>query len=492
MKTKIPPLIRLLGSGWFFGFTLLIFVVESGWLALTGAFPMAYDEAYHVGLIRVFSHHLSPIITSQTPDTYQFGAIIQNPSFLYHYLLSFPYRLMDFLTHDMELQIIGLRLMNVAIAAASLIIMRKLLRLMNLSGAKANMLVLVFALTPLFTVLSAQINYDNLLILAVVVSTYEAVAFLRSFDKGVFDTKRLLILLSLCLFSSLIKFAFLPIFAAIAGIIVWRTGLLGDKGLSKVRMNAKSDFAKINRHTRLLLVFTVMLGGFLFVRFYVVNSFRYHNPVPQCNQVLNLHDCKSYYAWENNYLIQRSYKMHGTHARLNVAQYGGRWLTINTFELFAAVVPLTGIIYAYEPYFLFVFLLGAAAFVCTIRDFGKITRNRDMNLLLVISLVYIMSLWARNYHDYIQTGMPVALHGRYLLPVLMYLYVVLGLGLDYALTGWRAHARAAKTALAAAIIVAFVAYGGARQYVTYVYPEYGRLNHSTGFDLPGSTPAKSD
>lgn len=492
METKIRSLIRLLGSGWFFGFTLLLFVVESGWLALTAGFPMAYDEAYHLGLIRVFSHHLSPIITSQASDTYKFGAIIQNPSFLYHYLLSLPYRFMTLLTHDMGLQVIGLRLINVAIAVASLVVMKRLLRLMNLSDAKANMLILVFALTPLFMVLSAQINYDNLLILAVVVSTYETMVFLRRLDQGVFDTKRLLILLSLCLFSSLIKFAFLPIFAAIAGIIAWKTGLFGGQGFAKVRTNAKSGFAKINRHTRLLLVFTVTLGGFLFVRFYVVNSFRYHNPVPQCNQVLNVHDCKSYYAWESNYLIQRSYKMHGTHARLNVAQYGGRWLTINTFELFAAVVPLAGIIYAYEPYFLFVFLLGTAAFVCTVRDFGKIAHNRDMNLLLVISLVYILSLWARNYHDYMQTGMPVALHGRYLLPVLMYLYVMLGLGLDYALTGWRAHAREAKTALAVVIIVAFVAYGGARQYVTYVYPEYGRLSRSTGFNLPDNTPAKND
>ena len=266
METKIRSSIRLLGSGWFFGLTLLLFIAESGWLALTGAFPMAYDEAYHLGLIRVFSHHLSPIITAQAPDTYQFGAIIQNPSFLYHYLLSFPYRLMDLLTHDMELQVVGLRLMNVAIAVASLIVMRKLLRLMNLSGAKANMLVLIFALTPLFTVLSAQINYDNLLILAVAASMYQTMLFLRRLDKGAFDIRRLLILLSLCLFSSLIKFAFLPIFAAIAGIIVWRTGFLRGKGSAKMKADAKAGFARINVYARLSLVFAVILGGFLFAR----------------------------------------------------------------------------------------------------------------------------------------------------------------------------------------------------------------------------------
>lgn len=83
------------------------------------------------------------------------------------------------------------------------------------------MLLLAFALTPLVTVLAAQINYDNLLLLAVTTCLYLAVSFLQQLSKGVFDARSLLILLVVCLFSSFIKFAFLPVFAALAGVITW-------------------------------------------------------------------------------------------------------------------------------------------------------------------------------------------------------------------------------------------------------------------------------
>ena len=61
----------------------------------------------------------------------------------------------------------------------NLIIIRKLLRVMHVSNALANVVLLAFALTPIVTVLSAQINYDNLLILSVSLCVYEIILFIK-------------------------------------------------------------------------------------------------------------------------------------------------------------------------------------------------------------------------------------------------------------------------------------------------------------------------
>lgn len=114
-----------LGSDHFFGITLLIFVVETGWLACTSRFPMAFDEAYHFGLIRFFSHHPDPLVTSQAADTYKYGALIQNSSLLYHYLMSFPYRLIAAVTQNPEMQVIALRFINIALLVGTLFVMRR-------------------------------------------------------------------------------------------------------------------------------------------------------------------------------------------------------------------------------------------------------------------------------------------------------------------------------------------------------------------------------
>ena len=94
---------------WLFIALLCLFGAETAWLSVTSRFQMAFDESYHLGLIQFFSHRLNPIVTSQT-NSYNLGAIAHNPSFLYHYLLSFPYRLLDSLGASLRVEVVSLRL----------------------------------------------------------------------------------------------------------------------------------------------------------------------------------------------------------------------------------------------------------------------------------------------------------------------------------------------------------------------------------------------
>lgn len=483
METRIHQLIRLLASSWMFVATTALFTAEAGRLALTGRFPGAFDEAFHLGLIQLFAHRLNPVLTSQTSDMYRFGPLVHNPPFLYHYLMSFPYRLLAFFTDSVTVQIICLRFINIALVVASLIVLRKFLRLMCVSDALANVLILAFALTPLTAVVASQINYDNLLILAGAVCMYIALAFMQQFDKGRFDTKKLLILLCLCLFASLIKFAFLPAFAAIAIAIAWKL-IIRRRAAGGLKMKARRDFAGIPKRMKLVLLMGLALGSLLFAWFYLVNVAEYHSPAPQCDQIRSVRDCEHYYAYHNNYALQKYHETHPAANSLNALQYGAYWFMSNTFQLFGAQVPLQGSLYIPTPYLMIVSLLGAASFACTAVNFKKMLKqNPDLSLSIIASLLYLACLWARNYQDYLRVGEPTFIHGRYLLPVLLYTYLVLASGVRNALQGTRLPGLAAKTVLALAVVFSFVYYGGIRSYVSYVEPVYGQLSPSDDFIL---------
>lgn len=480
---------RWLGSAWTFRLMALVFAAEAGWQALTSPFPMTYDEAYHFGLIKFFGQHPNPLITSQSPDTYRLGAIVQNPSFLYHYLMSFPYRLISLFTHTPELQLISLRLINVALAVGGLLIMRRLLKSLKVSDALTNLLVLMVAFTPIFTVLSGQLNYDNLFIPAATACIYMALSFLRQLDGKVFNIGTFMALLSLCLFTSLIKFAFLPIFVAIAALVGW--GIYSRRGSAgTLKASALKSWKRLGLHAKVLLIGACVVGGFMFLRIYGVNLVRYHNPAPQCDQVLNVQDCKHYYSWDLNYQIKAYSAAHHIH-RVNVLRYDGYWFLVVTFEPFSVLTPFQGHIYAFTAYLIIVGLLGVGALLCTVMDFRHIWQNRELRTLLLICAFYIVCLWARNYHDYVQLSWPRAIHGRYLLPILICLYLLLATGVRDTLDKRMSQARAltAKAALALIIVASFLYYGGFHQYVHYVYPVYGRISQNDNFKVYDAYPA---
>lgn len=482
MKNMLRHTEAALGSGRMFVLALAVFVLETGWLAFTSRFPMAYDEAYHFGLIRLFAHRANPFITSQTPDTYRFGPLIHSPPFIYHYLLSFVYRLMDLFAFSTEAKVICLRLLNVALAMAGLIVIRKILRLLRMSDALANLLILVTALTPMMTVVSSQINYDNMLIPAVALCVYQTILFLRQLEKNIFDVRRLLILLALCLFSSLIKFAFLPIFAAVVALLAWNIARRWRADSKGFKASARKNFAAMSGRTRAALITLCILGALLFSWFYLINLVQYHNPVPRCTQVFSIDKCAHYPPWDYLYKIQTYYQAHPSPYHLNPARYTVWWLTANTVQLYGTQIPIEGSLHTSATYVLIVLLIGTTAFVCTVVNIRKIFREHPgLAVLMIVSLTYLVCLWARNYDDYLRIGLPSAIHGRYWLPVLPYLYALLALGLNQALKGRGRYVAGMKAGLALVVIGTFLYFGGFQQYIHAIDPVYGRLSPSDRF-----------
>ena len=490
METNIRKVTNLLGSRWIFGATVLLFMIETFWLAITSRFPMAFDEAYHLGLIQFFSHRWSPIVTTQPPDSYKYGAIVHGTSLLYHYLMSFPYRLMELFTSNPTTQVIGLRFIDIALMVVNLFILKRLLRLFRISDALVNVVVLIFAFTPLVTVLSAQISYDNLLIPLTTLSIYETILLIRELDQRSFNSRRFLYLFCLCLLAGLVKFAFLPIFVAITIVVAWKLIAYWRADRVQLLSQATRSFNQSGTFIKTALLLSTALSVFLFAWFYGVDIVRYHNPVPQCNQLLGKQDCLKYYPWSNNYHVQQYIRAHpAASLHLSIGQFTVvDWMFYMSEQLYGVIFPIKGLYYISAPLYSLVLLYFAGSLVCTAYRFKKVLRKHsEFITLLLICVIYLLFLWGRNYWDYRQLGLPTAISSRYLVPILAYLYVTLGLGISYTL----GHGRLVgftKVMLAIIIIIAFVSFGGFSQYITHITPKYGHLSGTNSFVLEFTSP----
>ena len=436
---------------------------------------MAFDESYHFGLIMFFSHRVSPIVTHQAPDTYKFGNIIQSPSMLYHYIMSYPDRLVHLMTHSLVTEVIVLRLINVGFGVLTLLVIRSLLKELNLSKALTNTLIIVYAFMPIVSVLSAQINYDNLLILLTTLAILQTLRLIKEIQSRKLNINRLLFITFLCLFASLIKFAFLPIFLAVVMILVYKFLGLRQKN---IKLNLNKSLSLF-----LLVLLNIIFFG-LFIRFYGVNVIRYRNPEPQCNQILSVRACDHYYSWHINN-ENRIYGLTHPHHHFNAVGYTGYWLYYVSLELVADVVPIQGNSYPNLVMYAFMVIATWSSLAAFIYFFKKIFSDDRYRVLAFISLTYLIFLWGRLYYDYNYLGHePAAIDGRYLVPVLIYILLFYAKSLTYFFQN-RLVSRA-KYPVAAITILMFLVLGGFNQYITQITPRYGRLSPSNSFIIEGT------
>src|SRR5690606_16905472 len=119
----------------------------------------------HLGVIDIYSEQWSPFIDEQPDEAKYYGDITRDPSYFYHYLMSFPYRLIGLFTDDIIAKIVVLRFINIALVALSLVYWRRVIRRLGLGRAGSNVVIFFFTIVPLVPYLAAHINYDNLVLL---------------------------------------------------------------------------------------------------------------------------------------------------------------------------------------------------------------------------------------------------------------------------------------------------------------------------------------
>jgi len=301
MKDFARGLLKLFNSKYFFRFVIVFFIFESAWIALSATYPQAFDENFHFGLIQVYSHYWLPFLKSQPANSNAFGAVARDPSYLYHYLMSFPYRFIALFVHGQIGQVILLRFINIGFFGIGLWLFRKILLRVGTSRALSNITILLFCLVPIVPQLAAQINYDNLLLPLTawtILLTFNLIDQIRLKDV---KARSLIILLSVCLLTSIVKFAYLPIFL---GIVIVVTIVAYKNYRYKFHSFISQlwvSWSALSFYIKFLLLSLLIISTGMFIQRDGVNVIKYHTVDPDCATVLNVNECKSYSAWDYNY-----------------------------------------------------------------------------------------------------------------------------------------------------------------------------------------------
>lgn len=430
-----------------------LFALEALWFVFSAQYPMAFDENYHFGLVQLHAAQWVPFFTAQPHDASVYGAVVRDPSYLYHWLMSFPYRLISLFTHNQTVQVILLRLINVALFAYGLTLYRRILRRIGVSRALANSLFAVFVLIPVVPFLAAHINYDNLFFVAVPLTVLLTMRLMAGFAEHRVDAVNVLVLVTVLCLASLIKYPFLPI-AAVTVVFtlwqLWRLRLLGRSGIRSFLASLRA----FSRLKRIVLIAVCLLSIGLFVERYGENIITYHNPVPACDAVISQDECVQYGPYGRDYLFKQE-KPANFHP--SVPWYVWQWFYGMWYRLFFAI----NYDYATAPPLMVVSVLAAA--LAILLGIGMLLRFRALfaghptrQLLLWMTIGYALVLFADGFSAYVKTAQPVAINGRYLIPLLPFIFGLGGLAWSQLLRG----KELIKVGMASAVIAIFLLQGG--------------------------------
>jgi hypothetical protein len=458
-------ILRVLRSKRFFKAILVLFVLESAWIAVSAAYPMVFDENTQFGVIQIYAHRWDPIFFHQPPNAAWAGPLAREPSYLYQYLMSFPYRFIKLFADSLMTQVIFLRFINIALFGAGLVLFRRLLLRTKVSKAMAHGVLLFFILTPVVSLLAGQINYDNLvmplvaLALLLTVSVSDALA-----SNKPLPLTRLLQLLTLCMFGSLVQFEFLGIFAGIVLWLAWQYWRRLKGQPLELKKTIRGSWQTSSWQRKLIIGVPLIIAAAMFIEMYGVNMVVYRNPTPVCNQVLSNQECTQYGGWERDQIDLA----HKQPVSANPLAYGASW----TYRMFVASFYTSSGGASPQAYYLsvnplpIVFLTALVVFLVGLVLFIRyqqviFERYRYLGLLLFVCLFYVAVLWIRNYHDYLDIGQKIAINGRYLFPIALPIMLMIALAYRQAF----AQKHHLRTGLLIVVFLLFLQGGGALTYI---------------------------
>lgn len=465
-------LIRILRSPRFFAAVVALFVIESVWIAVSAAYPGVFDENSHFHVIQIYAHQWSPFISSGSTDMNSSGALFRDPSYLYHYLMSFPYRLISLFTHREMIQVVALRAINIGLFAWSLLLFRKLLLKTRVSPAIINLSCLLFILIPVVPLLAAQINYDNLIMPLAALALLWATDVADELRAGRLPLAKLCNLLTLSLFASLVQYEFLPILTAVTIWTAWQVLRAWRRHPGRFSRQTRQHWRRTTPRQHLLVLVPLLVAIGLFVQMYGLNLLAYHNLTPQCHQILTVEQCAGNGSWARNQAALDNKPDTDDNPLLFTASW--------TYRLFVALFYTSSggagpqawyqSVNPLPTIFIAALLLFAVGVVLLLVYWRPLLRDYPyLGFLLSVALLYGGALWLRNYHDFYRLGIKIAMNGRYLFPVMPPVMVGIALAYRRLLAGQRPQLR---MALVVVVLLLFLQGGGTLTYITYSNSEW--------------------
>jgi hypothetical protein len=419
----LAKLKAVVDSRYFFWAAVLLFGLQSLFLAIVVPYKVPSDEEYHFRFTQIYAHRsvwAGPIIAKQT-DNFDIGDIQRPPGYLYHYLSSFLLRSIEPVVHSQDRQLLVLRLVNVGLGVWALLLVVALLRRLGARGVTVNLTVAWLALTTMFVWVFAALNYDNLSIVLFFILLHLLLDLYKKMD-----STKLLWSGTVALGLLLTKETYAPtVLICYVLLLMWWIKQYSFSGmLGRFWQSVMSKWQAPRSRWLLIgaIIATLLFCG-LFLERYGQNYLRYKKTTPNCSQVHTESECLQNSIYRRNtgqrqeYVV---YKNNGGKPSMTVWQYTTMWVrliyertyffrgqasTNPTWQARLMAQITTPI------------LLVLAAYGWRKRRYG--TYEKALGFLTV---VYIILVFLYNLNTYIYYGYPFAIQGRYILPVLPFVY----------------------------------------------------------------------
>lgn len=470
---------RITEGAKFFSVTILLLIFQSIWLACTAIYPLPFDEYMHVGIIRIYAQQWSPFIPVQPSEASLYGDITRTGSYLYHYLMSFPYRVLDIFIDGEMAMVISLRLINIAMVVGALILFRKLFAMWKIPKRVANVVFLLFVFTPIVPFVAAHVNYDNLILLltpAVLIFGTRLII-----DKGDVAWNGALFGI-LGLTGMLAKETFLLLYAVISAYVLWR--LWGEHGLNFLHSLGRSVARNIRDVSFLAALFVLLILSGLFIERHGVNLLRHGTLIVRCEAVQPESVCEDFGPWYRNRENIRNKPAEPLYG--NPVSFTQHWVskTMRGFFVPFSHTP-TQVVWDREPFgpiivkgilpvgFLFsclALIFGLGAIAMKGRD---LWHDKPLRFALVVCIGYLMAVWAFNYQLYLRLGEAEAIQARYSYPILLLLFLLMVKSARDIITS-----RIMKAWAVAAILFLFVWGGGIAPWLIRADDTWRWQNHT--------------
>ncbi|QQS19416.1 hypothetical protein IPL85_03985 [Candidatus Saccharibacteria bacterium] len=421
-KRVFATLVSVTASRWFWRGIVGLFVIQAVYIALVGQFSMAFDEHFHLAAINEYSKVLFPWQVTQPPGPAELSAFTADGSYLYHYLMSFPYRLLRLVTTSQTALIVMLRLLDVGIVVAGWYVFRRLLFELKLSAAPAHVLLAICMLMPMAPFMAGQLTYDALFFTSCGVTVLLLVRLLRTVSEQRKLPLSLVAWVGVAVLVTLqTKYAFFP---AALGAGLYMIGYLTRQTYQKrLRWSSiwQSWRTDASKGSGAVAVGVLLLTGVLFVQRYGMNYLNYGSLVPECQVVLSHERCLGFAPYGRDADIREKgwYKTITQKQRLT---YPYKWYEKMIYESYFAVGPKEIAYPVAEPlpvpYTAGKIVAALGALTILLRLPWILRKNIYAQLLFAVTGTYVVFLFLKNYGAFLATAVPLSIHGRYVLPFL--------------------------------------------------------------------------
>lgn len=421
----IDKLKNILSSKKFLYVLIGLFAAQGIYFSAVINYKVPSDEEFHFVLTKYHAERpitAGPIIQDQS-SSFMLGDIQRTPSYLYHYFLSFYLRVVMTITGNQEIQVFVLRLVNVALGVMALLMLVSIFKRINKSQLTINLTIAWLALTGMFVWVFAGISYDNLSMFLFFYLLYELIGL-----KNVLEIKHILISIVTALALVLTKETYVPIvLLSFVLLIGWHLKRSGIKIITKqIRVSSRREWKTgANRWVLVILAVSVVLFAGLFVERYVQNYARYGKVTPNCDQVHAVEECMQSSIYRRNTGQRKEFlaaKQNGN------AQLDSTW--VFTRNWVGLIYERT---YFYRGHQTIIankvsrIVGGVSAALILLLLIYSLTRARKFSsvsiALGIVTISYILLVFFYNLNTYHYYGYPFAIQGRYLLPVLPFVYL---------------------------------------------------------------------